>query len=108
MLDGNVEEFIAVTRGGPRTNVEILRWNVNHLNFAQALYVLHFIIDKANREGASTVSFSPEADLSHNLQLAASFLGFVRYRTQRTLCVRSADSFFLDPRNLAFNWLFSI
>ena len=107
-LDGNGEQFVAVTRGAPRTNVEIVRWKVHRLHFAQALYVLKFIIDKANQEGASTVSFSPQADLSNNLQPASFFFGFMRHRTERTLCVRAADSFYLDPRHLGFSWHFSI
>lgn len=109
-IDGKAEEFVVVTRGARGTNVEIIRWNVHGRDAARALNILKFVIDKANGEGAAAVSFAPEASLSGNcnLQLAATLSGFVRHHTQRTLCVRAADSFFLEPRNVDFSWLFSI
>lgn len=109
-IDGNAEEFVVVTRGARRANVEIIRWNVRRGNTARALGILKFAIDKANQEGAATVSFTPQANLSGNghLQLAATLSGFIPHRTQRTLCVRAADPFFCEPRNLDFSWLFSI
>jgi hypothetical protein len=109
-MDDAAEEFVAVTRGARGANAEIIRWNVRHGGLARLLYILQFVIDEANQEGAAAISIGPHADMSgkHNLLLAASLLGFVRGHAQRTLCVKAADSFFLDPRNLDFNWLFSI
>ena len=109
-MDGSTEEFVAITRGMPWANVEIIQWNVRYGGLSRALRILQIVIDKANHEEAAAISIGPYADVSgrRNLQLAASLLGFVRRRARRALCIKATDSFFLDPRNLDFNWLFSI
>jgi hypothetical protein len=109
-VDGRANEFVAVTRGERGANAEIIRWNVHQGGLVRALNILQFVIDKANQEGAATISLGPHADMSgkRNLQTAASLLGFVRWRVQRTIYVKAADPFFLDPCNLHLNWCFSI
>lgn len=109
-VDGKADEFVAVTRGARGANAEIIRWNVRQGGLARTLRILQFVIDKANQEGAAAISIGPYADMSgkRSLQIAASLLGFVRRRAQRTIYVKATDPFFLDPRNLDYNWLFSI
>jgi hypothetical protein len=109
-VDGRADEFVAVTRGARGANAEIIRWNLRQGDLTRALHILQFVIDKATKEGAAAISIGPYTDMSgkRNLQLAASLLGFIRLRAQRTMYVKAADPFFLDPRNLDFNWLFSI
>ena len=109
-VDGRDDEFVAVTRGARGANAEIIRWNVRQGGLAGTLRILQFVIDKANHEGAAAISIGPYADMSgkRSLQIAASLLGFIRWRAQRTIYVKATDPFFLDPRNLDCNWLFSI
>ena len=109
-VDGRAGEFVAVTRGARGASAEIIRWNVRQGDLRRALHILQFVIDKATKEGAAAISIGPDTDMSEkrNLQIAASLLGFVPLRARRTIYVKAADSFFLNPRHLDFNWLFSI
>jgi hypothetical protein len=109
-VDIGTNEFVAVTRGTRKASAEIVRWNVHEGGLARALYILQFVIDKANQEGAAAISIGSYADMSakRTLLIAASLLGFVRRRVRRTIYVKADDSFFLDPRNLHLNWFFSI
>jgi hypothetical protein len=107
-LDPNTDEFVAFTRGARGNSSEIIQWNVRNGGLARAVLILQFIVQKAMRDGAATVSAGASADLYGTLQKAAAALGFLPWRAKRTMYVRANDPFFLDSRNLLLNSLFNI
>jgi hypothetical protein len=109
MVDDKADEFVAVRRARSG-NAELIRWNVREGSLARTLKILQLVIEKARRERAPAISVASYADVSGRgyLHKATALLGFVRRRGEATVYVKAVDPFFLAPRNLDFNSLFSI
>jgi len=106
-VDGDPGRSVMFTRGREAGNSEILDWTLAGSGALESAAVLHRIIEIARRDGTLTVSFANDT-APRPLQRAATLLGFVRRKIERTIYVSSKDPFFHDPARLRFNWLFSI
>lgn len=102
--DPSGQDHLIITRGYPGRKVELVACNIRDLSLLRAVRVLHFVIAKAECEGAAAVCLA--GDLHPQLRRASCILGFVPRSFSKTLYMTAKQPCVAHFPN--YNWLFSL